>query len=237
MRSAVVVFPGSNCDRDVEKSLLYMETGPVDMVWHDEADFRHAPDLVVLPGGFSYGDYLRSGALASKSRIMGAVRAHAASGGLVLGICNGFQILTEAGMLPGALLPNVSLRFICRQAYLRVEQNDTPFTCSFKDGEIVQFPIAHHEGLYYLPEEELSQLEQSGRVVFRYADRSSGEAGEAYSPNGSLHGIAGIVNERGNVLGLMPHPERATLQGLIWGTDGRGLWRSLEEHFAAWEGK
>jgi phosphoribosylformylglycinamidine synthase len=237
VRSAVVVFPGSNCDKDVEKALLYMETGPVDMVWHDEADFPHMPDLVVLPGGFSYGDYLRSGALASKSRIMGAVRAHAKSGGLVLGICNGFQILTEAGLLPGALLPNVSLRFICRPAYLRVEQNDTPFTCSFADGEIVQFPIAHHEGLYYLPEDGLRSLERSGRVVFRYADRSSGKSGEAYSPNGSLNGIAGIVNERGNVLGLMPHPERATVQGLIWGTDGRGVWRSLAEHFGSWEGK
>jgi phosphoribosylformylglycinamidine synthase len=237
LRTAVVVFPGSNCDRDVEKALLYMETGLVDMVWHDETDFQHRPDLVVLPGGFAYGDYLRSGALASKSRIMGAVRAHAEAGGLLLGICNGFQVLTEAGLLPGALLPNASLRFICRPCYLRVENNETPFTCSFTDGEIVQFPIAHHEGLYYLPDDELDTLERDKRVVFRYADRASREAGEAYSPNGSLRGIAGIVNDRGNVLGLMPHPERATLQGLIWGMDGKGVWRSLEEHFGAWEGK
>jgi phosphoribosylformylglycinamidine synthase len=237
VRSSVVVFPGSNCDRDVEKALLYMETGPVDMVWHDEAAFPHRPDLVVLPGGFAYGDYLRSGALAAKSRIMDAVRAHAEEGGLVLGICNGFQILTEAGLLPGALLPNASLRFICRPSYLRVENADTPFTCSFAGREIVQFPIAHHEGLYYLPDDELDRLERSGRVVFRYADQESGEAGEDYSPNGSLRGIAGIINDRGNVLGLMPHPERATVQGLIWGMDGKGVWRSLGEHFGAWEGK
>jgi phosphoribosylformylglycinamidine synthase len=237
MRSAVVVFPGSNCDRDVEKALLYMETGPVDMVWHDEADFPNRPDLVVLPGGFSYGDYLRSGALASKSRIMGAVRNHAESGGLLLGICNGFQILTEAGLLPGALLPNSTLRFICRPSYIRVENNDTPFTCSFTESQIVQFPIAHHEGLYFLPDDELDELEKSGRVVFRYADPANGEAGERHSPNGSLRGIAGIMNERGNVLGLMPHPERATVNGLIWGTDGRNVWQSLGEHFSAWEGK
>ncbi|MDR1943873.1 MAG: phosphoribosylformylglycinamidine synthase I [Synergistaceae bacterium] len=237
MRSAVVVFPGSNCDRDVEKALLYMETGPVDMVWHDGEDFPHRPDLVILPGGFSYGDYLRSGALAAKSRIMKAVRSYADSGGLVLGICNGFQILTEAGLLPGTLLPNASLRFICRPAYLRVERNDTPFTCSFPEGEIVQFPIAHHEGLFFLPPDELDELEKERRVVFRYACPSSGEAGEAYSPNGSLNGVAGIINERGNVLGLMPHPERATVRGLIWGVDGRNVWQSLGEHFEVWEGK
>jgi phosphoribosylformylglycinamidine synthase len=231
------VFPGSNCDKDVEKALLYMETGLVDMVWHDEADFPHRPDLVVLPGGFAYGDYLRSGALAAKSRIMKAVRAHAESGGLVLGICNGFQILTEAGLLPGALLPNTTLRFICKRSYLEVERNDTPFTCSFQDKEIVQFPIAHHEGLFFLPPDELDELERKGLVVFRYADPHSGDAGESYAPNGSLRGIAGIMNEAGNVLGLMPHPERATLRGLIWGTDGRNVWRSLCGHFHCREGK
>jgi phosphoribosylformylglycinamidine synthase len=162
---------------------------------------------------------------------MKAVRAHAEQGGLVLGICNGFQILTEAGLLPGALLPNSNLRFICAPCRIRVERNDTPFTSSFKEGQIVQFPIAHHEGLFFLPDAELALLEERGGVVFRYSAKSgNGEAGEEYSPNGSLNGIAGVINERGNVLGLMPHPERATLKNLIRGTDGRAFWRSLGEH-------
>jgi phosphoribosylformylglycinamidine synthase len=215
------------------------------MVWHDEENFQRfgKPDLVVLPGGFSYGDYLRSGALAAKSRIMNAVRTHAEGGGLVLGICNGFQILTEAHLLPGALLPNLSLRFLCAPCYVRVERSDTPFTKSFKDGQVVQFPIAHHEGLFFLPPDDLSALESRGQVVFRYSARKCdaacengaiAEAGEKYSPNGSLNGIAGIINERGNVLGLMPHPERSTLKNLIRGTDGRIFWQSLGEHFGAW---
>ena len=233
MRSAVIVFPGSNCDRDVRRAILDMGLGPVDMVWHDDENFSRGgrPDLVVLPGGFSYGDYLRSGALAAKSRVMKAVRAHADSGGLLLGICNGFQILTEARLLPGALLPNISLRFICAPCRVRVERSDTPFTRSFTEGQVVQFPIAHHEGLFFLPPDELSELERRGQVVFRYAAPSGGDAGERYSPNGSLAGIAGIINERGNVLGLMPHPERSTLKNLIRGTDGRIFWQSLGEHF------
>ena len=231
MRSAVVVFPGSNCDRDVEAAILDMELGPVDMVWHDNADFPSPPDLVVLPGGFSYGDYLRSGALAAKSRIIKAVKRFAEEGGLLLGICNGFQILTEAKLLPGALLPNANLRFICSKCHVRVERNDTPFTVSFREKQVVQFPIAHHEGLYFLPDDELGDLERSGQVVFRYADPETGEAGEPQAPNGSLRGIAGIVNKRGNVLGLMPHPERSTLKNLIRGTDGRAFWQSIDEHF------
>jgi phosphoribosylformylglycinamidine synthase len=248
VRTAVVVFPGSNCDRDVQNAILDLELGPVSMVWHDEENFQRfgKPDLVVLPGGFSYGDYLRSGALAAKSRIMKAVRAHADDGGLALGICNGFQILTEARLLPGALLPNLNLRFICAPCYIRVERNDTPFTKSFKEGQVVQFPIAHHEGLFFLPPDELSALESNGQVVFRYsADRcrnacdidTLADAGEKYSPNGSLNGIAGIINERGNVLGLMPHPERSTLKNLIRGTDGRAFWQSLGEHFGVWGDK
>jgi len=236
VRTAVVVFPGSNCDRDVEQAITDCSLGPVDMVWHDEENFptHNGPDLVVLPGGFSYGDYLRAGALAAKSRIMKAVRAHAGKGGLLLGICNGFQILTEARLLPGALLPNRDLRFICAPCYMRVERSDTPFTKSFREGEIVQFPIAHHEGLYFLPPDELSVLEARGGVVFRYsAAGGDAQAGEDYSPNGSLNGIAGIINEAGNVLGLMPHPERATLKNLIRGTDGRTFWHSLGEHFGA----
>lgn len=231
MRTAVVVFPGSNCDRDVERAILDADLGPVDMVWHDEQYFKTSPDLVVVPGGFSYGDYLRAGALAAKSRIMGAVRAHAESGGLLLGICNGFQILTEARLLPGALLPNKDLRFICKKSYLRVERSDTPFTRSFHEKQIVQFPIAHHEGLFFLPPDELEQLERDGRVVFRYADPATHEAGEEQAPNGSCNGIAGIVNETGRVLGLMPHPERSTLKHLIRGTDGRRFWQSIGDHF------
>ena len=239
MRTAVVVWPGSNCDRDVERAITDCTLGPVDMVWHDEENFptHSGPDLVVLPGGFSYGDYLRSGALAAKSRIMKAVRDHAERGGLVLGICNGFQILTEARLLPGALLPNRSLRFICAPCRIRVERNNTPFTKSFREGEIIQFPIAHHQGLYFMPPGELSALEARGGVVFRYsapAHADNAPAGEDYSPNGSLNGIAGIINENGNVLGLMPHPERATLKNLIRGTDGRIFWNSLGEHFGVW---
>jgi phosphoribosylformylglycinamidine synthase len=248
VRTAVVVFPGSNCDRDVRNAILDLELGPVSMVWHDEENFQRfgKPDLVVLPGGFSYGDYLRSGALAAKSRIMKAVRAHVDDGGLALGICNGFQILTEARLLPGALLPNLNLRFICAPCYVRVERSNTPFTRSFKEGQVVQLPIAHHEGLFFLPPDELSALESNGQVVFRYsAGRFSNacdmdtpaDAGEKYSPNGSLNGIAGIVNERGNVLGLMPHPERSTLKNLIRGTDGRAFWQSLGEHFGVWGDK
>lgn len=233
MRSAVVVFPGSNCDRDVERAIADTELGPVDMVWHDEDHFPSPPDLVILPGGFSYGDYLRSGALAAKSRIMRAVREHAERGGLLLGICNGFQVLTEARLLPGALLPNKNLRFICSKCWLRVERNDTPFTGSFHENQIVQFPIAHHEGLFFLPPDELDELESKNLVVFRYASQETRDAGEGYAPNGSLHGIAGITNEAGNVLGLMPHPERATLRQLIGGTDGRRFWQSIWGHFNA----
>jgi phosphoribosylformylglycinamidine synthase len=237
VRTAVVVFPGSNCDRDVMNAILDMELGPVDMVWHDEDGFPERPDLVVLPGGFSYGDYLRSGALAAKSRVMKAVRGIADEGGLVLGICNGFQILTEARMLPGALLPNTSMRFICAKSFVRVERADTPFTNAYASGQVVQFPIAHHEGLYFLPPDELGELEARGQVVYRYANSSAGsaDAGEEYSPNGSLNGIAGIINASGNVLGLMPHPERATLKGLIRGTDGRNFWQSIRNHFGALE--
>lgn len=235
MRSAVVVFPGSNCDKDVELALLDTGLGPVDMVWHDEELLPGRPELVVLPGGFSYGDYLRSGALASKSRIMNAVCEHARGGGLLLGICNGFQILTEAGLLPGALLPNTNLRFICKPAYLRVERNNTPFTGSFREQQIVQFPIAHHEGLYFLPPDELEELEENNQVVFRYADPQTREAGQAYAPNGALNGIAGIISREGNVFGLMPHPERSTLKNLIRGTDGRYFWQSLRKHFGVGE--
>ncbi len=232
MKTAVVVFPGSNCDRDVQRAVAETLKSPVDMVWHEEKEFSNEPDLVVLPGGFSYGDYLRSGAMAARSPIIEAVRKHAADGRLLLGICNGFQILTETKMLPGALLPNTSLTFICRKCHIRVEQTNNSFTSSLKAGEILQFPIAHHEGLYFLPPKELRDLEEAGQVVFRYADPSTGKSGKEYAPNGALNGIAGICNKQGNILGLMPHPERATVAHLNGGTDGVLFWNSIAKTFA-----
>lgn len=228
MRVSVVVFPGSNCDRDTLHALSDTLSIPVDAIWHVEKTFSNEPDLVILPGGFSYGDYLRSGAIAAHSPIMEAVKEHASKGGLLLGICNGFQILTEARLLPGALLPNKSLSFICSPCTIRVERNDLPFTCLFEKRQVVQFPIAHHEGLFFLPEEKLDQLERKGCVAFRYCS-AEGEISEEHTPNGSLNAIAGIVNERGNILGLMPHPERAS-EALLGGTDGILMWKSV----AAW---
>ncbi len=232
MKTAVVVFPGSNCDRDVQRAVSETLKTPVEMVWHEETEFVSEPDLVILPGGFSYGDYLRSGAMASRSPIIQAVRRHAESGRLLLGICNGFQVLTEAKLLPGALLANTTTTFICAKSYIRVEQTDNFFTYGLKKGEVVQYPIAHHEGLYFLPPAELDELEKAGRVVFRYADPASKDAGAQYAPNGSLNGIAGICNGRGNILGLMPHPERATAAHLNGGTDGVAFWLSIARGFA-----
>lgn len=227
MRAAVVLFPGSNCDRDVLWALEDTLRIPVDPVWHDETSFPAPPDLVVLPGGFSYGDYLRSGAMAARSPLMEAVRAHADAGGLLLGICNGFQILTEARLLPGALLPNACQTFLCRPCLLRVERTDTPFTGRYAPGQVVQYPIAHHEGLFFLPEEELDELQRREQVVFRYCD-PQGNVDPNRTPNGSLRAIAGIRNLRGNVLGLMPHPERAS-EALLGGADGREMWLSVQD--------
>ncbi len=232
MRTAVVVFPGSNCDRDVQRAVAETLKTPVDMVWHEEREFASQPDLVILPGGFSYGDYLRSGAMAARSPIIEAVRRHAEAGKLLLGICNGFQVLTETKLLPGALLANTSTTFLCKKCWMRVERTDNRFTSGFKKGDIVQYPIAHHEGLYFLPDKELRELEESGRVVFRYADPQTGEAGAEYAPNGALNGIAGICNKEGNILGLMPHPERATVAHLNGGSDGGDFWRSIAQDFA-----
>ena len=232
MRTAVVVFPGSNCDRDVQRAVAETLKTPVDMVWHEEREFASQPDLVILPGGFSYGDYLRSGAMAARSPIIEAVRRHAEAGKLLLGICNGFQVLTETKLLPGALLANTSTTFLCKKCWMRVERTDNRFTSGFKKGDIVQDPIAHHEGLYFLPDKELRELEESGRVVFRYADPQTGEAGAEYAPNGALNGIAGICNKEGNILGLMPHPERATIAHLNGGSDGGDFWRSIAQDFA-----
>ena len=232
MKTAVVVFPGSNCDRDVQRAVSETLKSPVEMVWHEERSFASEPDLVILPGGFSYGDYLRSGAMAARSPIIEAVRRHAESGKRLLGICNGFQVLTETRLLPGALLANTSTTFICRKCWLRVEQTNNRFTSGLKKGAIVQYPIAHHEGLFFLPKDELAELEKEGRVVFRYADPASGEAGEKFAPNGALNGIAGICNKEGNILGLMPHPERATVSHLNGGSDGGAFWLSIAQDFA-----
>ena len=232
MRTAVVVFPGSNCDRDVQRAVSETLQTPVEMTWHTEDGFATDPDLVILPGGFSYGDYLRAGAMAAHSRIIEAVRAHAEAGKLLLGICNGFQVLTMSHLLPGALLTNTNCSFICKKSYIRVEQTDNRFTSGLKKGSVVQYPIAHKEGLFFLPEKELKELEDDCRVVFRYADPETGEAGAEYAPNGALNGIAGICNKQGNILGLMPHPERSTVGHLNGGTDGRDFWLSIARDFA-----
>ncbi len=219
-RVAVVVFPGSNCDLDVLCAFRDVLGVEADYVWHEERDLS-AFDLVVLPGGFSYGDYLRPGALARFSPVMEAVREFAASGKPVLGICNGFQILCEAGLLPGVLRRNADLRFHCQWVWVRVERVDTPFTCLCLPGEVLRLPIAHGDGNFYAPEPVWRELEAGGQVVFRYCDRR-GECTPASNPNGSLFHIAGVSNPAGNVVGLMPHPERA-VEELLGGTDGRKI--------------
>ena len=222
---ALLRFPGSNCDDDTRHALEQLGAR-VRTVWHLEAHLGEV-DAVVIPGGFSYGDYLRSGAVASLSPIMAAVKAFAERGGPVLGICNGFQILTEAGLLPGALTRNPALHFVCKSVHLRVERADTLFTRNYEDSQVLNVPIAHNEGRYYADMATLAGLEASNRVVFRYCTLD-GEIDEAASPNGSLNNIAGIVNGRGNVLGMMPHPERAA-DALLGSEDGLPLLRSFLE--------
>jgi phosphoribosylformylglycinamidine synthase I len=217
MKSAVIVFPASNCDRDAAVALEDMTGKKPAMVWHQDNALPDV-DLVVLPGGFSYGDYLRSGAMASQSAVMKAVKAHAEKGGAVLGICNGFQVLTESGLLPGALMRNAGLKFVCRPVALTVEETQSAFTRKYEKGQDVVFPVAHGDGNYYADEETLNRLEGEGRVMFRYRD----------NPNGSIRDIAGILNKKRNVMGLMPHPERV-VDPLTGGTDGRALFQSLIE--------
>ncbi len=224
MKAAVVAFPGSNCDDDVVQAIKTVLAVPVVKIWH--LDPLPEADLVILPGGFSYGDYLRSGAMAARSPIMREVTRHAERGGLLLGICNGFQVLTEAGLLPGVLLTNRQPGFICRPCTVRVERDDTPFTCLLRKGQVVNFPIAHNEGRYYLPEEDLFRVEENDQVLFRYCS-AAGETDEAFNPNGAAHHIAGLLSERGNVLGLMPHPER-TSEAVLGGDDGVLFWKSVE---------
>ncbi|MFG1463021.1 phosphoribosylformylglycinamidine synthase subunit PurQ [Xanthobacter sp. DSM 24535] len=225
MKSAVILFPGSNRERDAARALKLVAGSRVDIVWHGESELPKHTDLVVLPGGFSYGDYLRCGAIAARANIMGAVRAHAEKGGLVLGICNGFQILCEAGLLPGVLVRNAKLRFVCREVFLRVERADTAFTRAYRKNELLRIPVAHGEGNYTADEATIKQLEAEGRVAFRYA-RPDGQIDEADGPNGAINGIAGIYSEKLNVLGMMPHPEN-NIEAQIGPTDGRGLFESL----------
>jgi len=224
MKSAVIVFPGSNRDRDAVRALR--QTGAeVATVWHAETALPAGTDLVVLPGGFSYGDYLRCGAVAARAAVMDAVRAHAARGGLVLGVCNGFQILCESGLLPGVLMRNANLRFICHFQHLRVERADTAFTRAYRLGQAIRVCVAHGEGNYFADEETLRRLEGDGRIAFRYCD-ADGEVTTDANRNGSLNAIAGVYSENLNVLGLMPHPENL-IDPLVGGTDGRGLFQSL----------
>ncbi len=224
MRASVIVFPGSNCDRDVMVALGQIVGGAPEMVWHGERTLPKT-DLIVLPGGFAYGDYLRSGAVAAHSPIMADVVRAADAGTPVLAICNGFQIAIEAGLLPGALIANAELKFVCRDVYLRVENADTEFTTTYRAGQVIRLPVAHHDGNYYADRATLAELEQGGRVVLRYC-RPDGVIDGAANPNGSIANIAGIVNRAGNVLGLMPHPERLA-DPALGGDDGRLLFQSL----------
>jgi phosphoribosylformylglycinamidine synthase len=229
MKFAIIVFPGSNCDHDAYHAAKHVLGQDAEFVWHKETDLKGA-DVVILPGGFSHGDYLRTGAIARFSPVMTAVREFAASGAPVLGICNGFQILCEAGLLPGAMLRNRDLKFHCEHVWIRVEQTDTPFTASAGRGQVLRIPIAHGEGNYYVEPEVLTALEQSGRVVFRYCDEH-GQVTDAANPNGALNGIAGVCSERRNVVGLMPHPERACEPALA-SADGLVLFESVVTQLA-----
>lgn len=225
MKACVVVFPGSNCDSDCWYALHDVAQAKVQYVWHKESVLPKV-DLVVLPGGFSYGDYLRTGAVARFSPIMNAVKQHADQGRPVIGICNGFQMLLEAGLLPGAMLRNRSLHFICRHVWLRTENARTVFTNRLKAKQILNVPIAHGEGNYYCDQETLKRLRGESRIVFRYTSEK-GEVGRAWNPNGSVDDIAGIMSEKGNILGMMPHPERAS-EDILGSPDGKRIWESIK---------
>jgi phosphoribosylformylglycinamidine synthase I len=230
MRAAVVVFPGINRERDMARAITLVSGRAPAMVWHADTALPADTDLVVLPGGFSYGDYLRCGAIAARAPIMEAVRDHARKGGLVLGVCNGFQILCEAGLLPGALLRNAGLKFLCRDVHVRVERSDTPFTRGYNAGQVIRVPTAHGEGNYFASPATLQRLEDEGRVLFRYTDPDGKPNGNA-NPNGAANGIAGVLSEKHNVVGLMPHPENH-VEAVMGSTDGRGLFAGLVDHFA-----
>ena len=216
MQSAVIIFPGSNCDRDMAVALETISGNKPHLIWHNDSELPSGLDLIALPGGFSYGDYLRAGAIASRSNIMNAVKKEAERGVKVLGVCNGFQVLTEVGMLPGALMRNKNMNYICRDAHLTVEQNNLPFTSGYSKGQDITIPVAHHDGNYFADDAILDELEDTGCVVFRYRKNL----------NGSARDIAGITNAKGNVIGMMPHPERA-IDPIHGGTDGRTFFESL----------
>jgi phosphoribosylformylglycinamidine synthase len=226
LKAAVIVFPGSNCDRDVAVALEASMGSKPHMVWHRDTQLPDL-DLIVVPGGFSYGDYLRCGAMAAHSPIMREVVARAAAGSRVLGICNGFQILTEAGLLPGVLMRNRDLKFICKDVYLRVENDGTDFCRKYRQGDVVRFPIAHAEGNYFVEPKAFRAMEDNGQIAFRYC-RKDGVVVDAANPNGSLGNVAGIYNETKTVLGLMPHPERLA-EDLLGGSDGKLMFDSLVE--------
>jgi len=225
MKFGVAVFPGSNCDYDTYYVIDEVLNQPVKFLhWEDR---KVDVDCVVIPGGFSFGDYLRPGALAAKTPLAEAIYEFAQKGGLVIGICNGFQILTEMHLLPGALIPNKQLKFVCKPVYLKVENDQTPFTKTLKRGQVIKIPIAHHDGNFYAPPEQLEEIERNGQVVLRYSS-PEGEVSQEYNPNGSLNNIAGIVNKGGNVFGLMPHPERIS-EKTLGGEDGLHIWRGIIE--------
>ena len=219
MKSAVVTFPASNCDRDMFDALEKITGKRPHQIWHQDTEIPDV-DLIALPGGFSFGDYLRCGAMAARSPAIKGIMAHAERGGNVIGICNGFQVLTEMGLLPGALMRNRSLKFVCKTVQLKVENADTSFTNAYQSGQVIDIPVAHHDGNYFADPETLARIEGEGRVVFRYA--------EGTNPNGSINDIAGIVSEAGNVMGMMPHPENL-IEAAHGGTDGRALFESALE--------
>jgi phosphoribosylformylglycinamidine synthase len=224
MKFGVLVFPGSNCDHDTYNVVAELAHQPVTFLWHDSASLENC-DAILIPGGFAYGDYLRTGAIARFSPVMQSVQKFAADGGLVLGICNGFQILCEAGLLPGALMRNAGLEYVCKQVYLRTETTDSPFTRTLEKGQVLKIPIGHMEGNYFCDEATLAELKRGDRIVFRYATPEGNVTPEA-NPNGSLENIAGILNEGRNVLGMMPHPDRSS-EALLGSADGFRIFQSL----------
>lgn len=224
MKSAVIVFPGSNCDRDAKVALEDITGGEVVMQWHSDADMPDV-DLIVVPGGFSYGDYLRCGAIAGNSPVMREVKKRADAGTPVIGICNGFQVLTEVGLLPGVLMRNANLKFVCKDVHLSVETAASVFTGKYKKGQVIRIPVAHHDGNYFADNDTMKKLADDDRIAFRYVS-ADGERGNSANPNGSMDDIAGILNEKRNVLGMMPHPERLADQAL-GGTDGRPMFESV----------
>ncbi len=227
MKFGVVMFPGSNCDHDAYHVISKVIGQPVDFIWHKDTEIN-GYDAVILPGGFSYGDYLRTGAIARFSPVMTPLKQFAADGGLVVGVCNGFQILCEAGLLPGALLRNRGLKYICEHVNLRVEQTDTPYTGCYKEGDVLSVPIAHGEGNYFCDDATLNELERESRVIFRYCE-PNGDISDTANPNGSRNNIAGICNRERNVLGMMPHPERAAESALL-SKDGRSVFLSMADY-------